>query len=150
MVEEYYKRANEFLKKYPFTIAFRIRMHAKILAKHINEGEEIYYLFPAQKNYNVFDIFSTCLVALTNKRILIVQKRVIPGYRVSSVTPDLFNDFQVFKGLLFGKINIDTVKEVIQLSNLDPKSLPEVETQLSEYLLKVKPKAMGRKEESNE
>ena len=142
MVEQIYQRVNTFLKKYPFTIVFRIRQHSKVLAKHLNEDEEIYYLFPAQKNDNVFDIFSTCLVALTNKRILIVQKRVVPGYRLNSVTPDLFNDFQVFKGLLFGKVNIDTVKEVIELSNLDPRSLPEIETTLSEYLLKEKPKIL--------
>ena len=142
MVEEIYQKANSFLKKYPFTLVFRIRQHSKVLAKHLNEDEEIYYLFPAQKNYSVFDIFSTCLVALTNKRILIVQKRVVPGYRLNSVTPDLFNDFQVFKGLLFGKLNIDTVKEVIELSNLDPRSLPEIETTLSEYLLKEKPKIL--------
>ena len=144
MEEELYSRVNTFLKKYPLTICFRLRKHVKILSKHLNPDEEVMYIFPAQKNNSVIDIFSTCVVALTNKRILITQKRVLPGYRLSSITPDLFNDFQVFKGIIFGKVCIDTVKEVVEVSNLDPKSLPEVETNLSEYLLKVKPKALGK------
>ena len=42
--------------------------------------------------------------------------------------------------MLFGKIYIDTVKEYIQLSNIDPKALTEIETNLSEYLLEIKQK----------
>ena len=44
---------------------------------------------------------------------------------INSITPDLFNDFQVYRGWIFGRVDIDTVKEVVQLSNLDPKSLVE-------------------------
>ena len=142
MYEELYKRVNSFLKKYPFTIAFRVGQHLKVLDKHLNLGEEVIYIFPAQKNYNVFDIFSTCVIAFTNKRIIIAQKKVIPGYRLISITPDLFNDFQVYKGIIFGKLHIDTVKEVVQLSDLDPRSLREIETNLSDYLLREKPKIM--------
>lgn len=142
MQKDLYQRVNEFLKKYPFTIVFRLRKHVKVLEKHLNPGEEVFYIFPAQKNSSVFDIFATCVVAFTNKRILIAQKRVVPGYRLSSITPDLFNDFQVFKGLFFGKLDIDTVKEVVHLSNLDIRCLNELETNLSEYLLKEKPKIM--------
>lgn len=146
---ETYNRVSEFLKKYPLTIAFRLSKHVKILDKHLNEGEEVFYVFPAQKNPNVFDIFSTCVIAFTNKRILIAQKRVIPGYRINSITPDLFNDFQVYKGLIFGKVDIDTVKEMVQLSNLDPRSLVEVETNLSEYLLTMKPKFVNKDEKTS-
>ena len=105
----------------------------------MNADEEVIYIFPAQKNPSPFDIFSTCVIAFTNKRILIAQKRVLPGYRINSITPDLFNDFQVYRGWIFGRVDIDTVKEVVQLSNLDPRSLVEIETNLSEYLLKMKP-----------
>lgn len=150
MVEEIYQRVNAFLKKYPFTITWRIRQHAKVMAKHINPDERIFYIFPAQKNESVFDIFSTCIVAFTNQRILIVQKRVLPGYRLNSITPDLFNDFQVFRGILFGKVTIDTAKEVVKLSNLSPNSLPEIETNLSEYLLHEKPKIMRARRAEHE
>lgn len=131
---------NEFLKKYPFTISWRTTQHAKVMKKHLNEDEEIFYVFTGQKNANPFEIFSSCIVALTNKRILIAQKRVIPGYNLKSITPDLFNDFSVYRGILFGKVYIDTVKEFIAISNLDPKALPEIETNLSEYLLRIKEK----------
>lgn len=140
MEKNVYKLADDFLSKYSFTIAWRIKQHAKIMEKHLNEDEEVFYLFAAQKNPNPFDIFSTCLVALTNKRIMVAQKRVIFGYNLKSVTPDLFNDFSVYKGIIFGKVYIDTVKEFIALSNIDPKALPEIETNLSEYLLRIKEK----------
>ena len=132
------KLANDFLSKYPMTVAWRISQHAKVMEKHLNPDEEIFYLFVAQKNPNPFDIFSTCLVALTNKRIMVAQKRVIFGYNLKSITPDLFNDFSIYKGIIFGKAYIDTVKEFIALSNIDPKALPEIETNLSEYLLRIK------------
>ena len=136
--EGIYKEVSDYLKRYPFTLAWRIKQHAKVMEKHLNPDEEVFYLFAAQKNANPFDFFSTCLIALTNKRILVVQKRVIFGYNLKSVTPDLFNDFSVYRGIIFGKVYIDTVKEFIALSNIDPKALPEIETSLSEYLLKIK------------
>lgn len=140
MKSDIYSRIGEFLKKYPFTIAFRLSKHCKIIDKHLNPGEEILYAFPAQKNTSATDIFSTCVVVFTNKRIMIAQKRVLPGYRLNSITPDMFNDFQVYKGFVFGRIDIDTVKEMVQFSNLDPRCLNEVETNLSEYLTNEKPK----------
>ncbi len=150
MNDSIYTRINQFLKKYPLTIAFRLSSHCKVITKHLNPDEEIIYAFPAQKNISPVDIFSTCIVAFTNKRILVAQKRVLPGYRLNSITPDMFNDFQVYKGFIFGRIDIDTVKEVVQFSNLDPRSLSEVETNLSEYLLKQKPKFLKEMKISNE
>lgn len=150
MQSEIYSRISEFIKKYPFTIAFRLGKHCKIIDKHLNPGEEIIYAFPAQKNISPFDIFSTCVVVFTNRRIMIAQKRVTPGYRLNSITPDMFNDFQVYKGFIFGRIDIDTVKEVVQFSDLDPRSLTEVETNLSDYLTKEKPKFLKDMKESNQ
>lgn len=135
-----YKEVSEYLKRYPLTLAWRIKQHTKVVNKHLNKDEEIYYIFPAQRNPDSINIFTTCLVALTNKRILIAQKRVLWGYNITSITPDMFNDFELSKGIIFGKLDIDTIKEVIRLSNLDPKALVEIETNLSEYILEIKPK----------
>ena len=135
-----YKEVNEYLKRYPMTLAWRIRQHTKVISKHLNRDEDVYYVFPAQRNPDSINIFTTCLVALTNKRILIDQKRVLWGYNITSITPDMFNDFELSKGMFFGKLDIDTVKEVIRLSNLDQKALVEIETNLSEYILEIKPK----------
>ena len=135
-----YKEVSDYLKRYPMTLAWRIRQHSKVISKHLNKDEDVYYVFPAQKNPDSLNIFTTCLVALTNKRILIAQKRVLWGYNMTSITPDMFNDFELSKGLIFGKLDIDTVKEVIRLSNIDSKALVEIETNLSEYILEIKPK----------
>ena len=141
--DDVYAVVTDFLRKYPLTITWRIRQHSKIVAKHLNDEEEIYYIFAAQRNPNSLNIFSTAIVAFTSKRIMIAQKRVLWGYNLVSITPDMFNDFEVYKGLIFGRLDIDTVKEVIRLSDIDPKALIDIETNLSEYILKVKPRNEG-------
>lgn len=135
-----YEMVCEFKKKYPMTIAFRLDKHCKIIEKHLNPDEKVLYAFPAQKNHSVFEIFYTNVVAITNRRILIATKRVLWGYFLVTITPDMFNDLTVRKGLIFGSILIDTVKEKVALSNLDPNALPEIETIISEYMMEEKRK----------
>ena len=61
-----------FRKKFPKTIAFRIKEHAKVIEKHLNPGEEVIYVFCGQKNVSSFMIINSCVVALTNKRLMII------------------------------------------------------------------------------
>ncbi|MCI8467812.1 MAG: hypothetical protein HFI08_06490 [Bacilli bacterium] len=143
-----YDHAKLFKSKYPSTIGWRLKKHAKVIEKHLNPGETIKYAFVGQKNDLFYDIFGTCIVALTNKRILIGQKRVVFGYFLSSITPDLFNDMEVYQGLLWGKVTIDTVKEVVIISNLDKKCLPEIETNITEFMMEEKKKYGTRTEEN--
>ena len=147
MNDQLYNMCDRFLKRYPLTIAFRLSKHMRIIKKHLNPDEEVIYLFPAQRNYIFTEIFSTCIIAFTNKRIIIAQKKVLPGYIFLSITPDLFNDFRIIKGIIWCKIEIDTVKEVVHLSNIDQRAVIEIETNLSEYLSDIKPKFI--KNESN-
>lgn len=135
-----YEKLKEFKQKYPSTIAWRIKSHAKVIDKHINPGETVNYVFAAQKGYSIFDIFSTFVVVLTNKRILLAQKRVLWGYTYLSVTPDMFNDMTVHSGLIWGKVYIDTIKETIILSNISKNALDDIETQITEYMMKEKKK----------
>lgn len=135
-----YQFVNEFKKKYPSTISFRLNKHCEIIEKHLNPDEKILYAFPAQKNTSVFEIFYTNVVALTNKRIMIATKRVLWGYFFVTITPDMFNDLTVRKGLFFGSIIIDTIKEKVCLSNISPKALPEIETIITEYMMEEKKK----------
>ncbi len=135
-----YNLALRFRRKYFGTIAFRLRAHSNILAKHINPDEKLLYVFCGQKGYSNREIFSTCVVALTNERIIIATKRVLWGYFLTSVTPDLFNDLKVQAGMVFGKVIIDTAKELIIISNLSKDSLREVETAVSSYMVKEKKK----------
>ena len=127
--------------KYPGTITwFRLRKHAAVVEKHLNDNEEPIYTFAGQKNDNVLDVWSTCVVCLTNKRLIIAQDHILVGYTLSSITPDMFNDLQVYSGILFGKITIDTLKETVVLTNLDKKCLPEIETQITSFMMEEKKK----------
>ena len=142
-----YEQALNYKKKYPMTIAFRLKQHAKVIERHLNPGEEISYVFAAQKNDNPFDIWTSALVALTNKRIMIAQKRVIFGYFFTSITPDLYNDLKVSMGILWGKVYIDTVKELVCFSNIQREALNEIETSVTEYMMESK-KEYAKKEEA--
>ena len=130
----------KFKSQYPLTIAWRLRAHSKVIERHLNPGETVNFVFAAQKGYSSFDIFSTFVVVLTNKRILLAQKRVLWGYTFLSVTPDMFNDLTVHSGLVWGKVYIDTVKETMILSNIDKAALDPIETQVTEYMMQEKKK----------
>ena len=133
-----YELAREFLKKYPMTIAWRIKQHCKIIDKHLNPNEKILYIFTGQKNDSGFDLVNTNVIALTDRRIMIATKRLVFGYFFKSITPDMYNDLSVSKGLIFGKVVIDTVKEVVTITNIDPRALDEIETNISEIMMKQK------------
>ncbi len=134
MNNKVYSLARRFKRKYFGTIAFRIRAHSKIIEEHLNPNEKIYYVFCGQKGSLNREIFMSCVVALTNERIIIATKRVLWGYFLTTITPDLFNDLEVTSSILFGKITIDTAKEVVSISNLAKGSLTEVETAISTYI----------------
>ena len=133
-----YALAINFKNKYPGTISFRTKQHCKIIDLHLNSGEEVLYAFTAQKNDVFYDIVTSCVVVLTNKRILIGQKRVVFGYFFSAITPDMFNDLKVKMGIIWGKIYIDTVKEKVKLSNISRRALPEIETKITDYMMHKK------------
>ena len=135
-----YNKIKEFKNKYPSTIAWRIKRHAKVIEKYLNPGEEVAFAFPAQKGSSSMDIFSTFVVVLTNKRILLAQKRVLFGHTYLAITPDMFNDLTVSSGIIWGKLYIDTVKETVMLSNISKGAMDEIETQITEYMMAEKQK----------
>lgn len=137
-------KAIQFKKDYPLTICWRIKKHAKVLEDFINPDEKVIYVFCGQNNNDWRDITSSCVVCLTNKRILIGQKRVTWGSFYNQITPDLYNDMQVFTGIFFGRIVIDTVKEKVNISNLDKRCLDEIETAISDFMMKYKKKSSSK------
>lgn len=145
-MSDVYTYARDFKRKYPMTIAHRLKQNSRIVQKHLNPDETVRYVFVAQKNNNPFDILSTCVVALTNKRILIGRDRVVVGYFLDTITPDLFNDLKILSGVIWGKVHIDTAKEFVTLSNIDKRALPEIETQISSFMMDEK-KNHKKKEE---
>ncbi len=135
-----YKKALEFKRKYPMTIAWRLKKNSNIIEKHLNPGEKVLYVFVAQKNDNPFNIISTAVVAVTSERILIGRKRVVFGYFLDAITPDMFNDLKVLGGIIWGKLHIDYVKEYVTLSNIDKSALSEIETNISSVMMEAKKK----------
>ena len=133
-----YQQALSFKKKYPKTIAWRIKAHSKIEQLHINHDEEVKYAFVAQKNAHSYEIFRTFVVVITDKRIIVAQKRLLFGYLFISITPEMYNDISIIMGILWGKVCIDTVKEVVMLSNIEKEALPEIETAISQTMMKIK------------
>lgn len=140
MVDEIYAKAKEFKKKYPSTIAWRVKQHCKVVARHLESSEGVKYVFIGQKNDNIFDIITTYVIVITDKRIILGEKRLFWGYFFVSITSDMFNDVTVKMGLLWGRCIIDTVKERVVISNLSKKSLPEIEANITKHVITAKKK----------
>lgn len=138
MNQDVYSKVQEFKTKYPMTISWRIKSHSKVASMHLNPDEKVIYAFSAQKNDNPLDIITTSVVVLTNKRIVIAQKRLFFGYFFKSITPDMFNDLTVKMGIIWGKIYIDTIKEFVKFSNIQREALPEIETAITSYMMEAK------------
>ncbi len=105
---------------------------------HLSDNEEILYLFLGQKNQHPLDFVNTYIIAITNKRIMLATKRLVFGYFLISITPDMYNDITIKKGLIWGNIIIDTVKEKVYLSDIDPKALPEIENRITDIMRETK------------
>lgn len=135
-----YEKAKEFKRKYPATVAFRIKAHSKLAQKFVGKDEEIKYVFVAQKNFKSYEFINTNVIVLTNKRLLVATKRLLFGYFYKAITPDLFNDITLRSGLLWGKVVIDTVKEIVILSNIDKAALSEIEQNVSNVMMEEKKK----------
>ena len=135
-----YKKVLAFRNKYPITMAFRLKAHSKIIEKYINDDEELLYVFTGQKNNKSIGLPNTFIAALTDKRLLFARKRVLFGSFFYAITPDMFNDLKVESGLIWGKIIIDTVKELVTISNIDIAALNEIETNVTQYMMEEKKK----------
>ncbi len=133
-LSEVEKKLYEYLSNNPGGVAWRVHKHCEVINKHLNPDEEVLFAFAAQKNDQFYDIFSTCVIALTNTRLMVAQKRVLWGYRFKSITPEMFNDLSVYQGLIWGKIKIDTVKEEVVLTNVSKLGLDDIETNITMHM----------------
>jgi len=130
-----YEKVKEFKKKYPMTVAWRLKAHSKLVEKHLKPEEEVLYAFAAQKNNNPLDIITTYVVVITDKRIILGQKRVIFGYFFTTITPEMLNDLTIRMGIIWGKVCIDTIKEVVYLSNIQREALSEIENEIVQNIM---------------
>ena len=123
------ERLLSFKKRYPKTIAWRLRKHMKVIETHIDPDETIKYIFCGQRGRGNF--FSTKVVAITNRRIFVASKRMVWGYFLDIITRDMFNDFNIKGHLIWGDFVIDTIKEEVVISKIDKAALNEIEDELS-------------------
>ena len=56
----------------------------------------------------------------------------------------MLNDFELSAGILYGAVEIDTVKEHFTIGCLDKKALPMVEDALSKYMVNEKLKYLKK------
>lgn len=141
-----YEQVKKFMKRHPGTIAFRLREHCNILDKHLNPDETLKYVFAGQKNNSSISTPNTFVIALTDKRLLFARKRLMFGYFFYAVTPDMFNDLKVNSGIIWGKIIIDTVKELAIISNISKDALSEIETSITQHMAEEKKKYFSKKD----
>ena len=50
----------------------------------------------------------------------------------------MFNDLKVRSGIIWGKILIDTVKELVILSNISKSALVEIEGEITSTMMELK------------
>ena len=141
-----YEQVKKFMKRHPGTIAFRLKEHCNILDKHLNPDETLKYVFAGQKNNSSISTPNTFVIALTDKRLLFARKRLMFGYFFYAVTPDMFNDLKVNSGIIWGKIIIDTVKELAIISNISKDALSEIETSITQHMTEEKKKYFSKKD----
>ena len=133
-----YDEALKFKKNYPATLAFRIKKHSQVAERHLDSDETLKYVFVGQKNNTNLELPNTYLIALTSKRMLVAKKRMLFGYMFYAITPNMLNDVKIKSSILWGKVIIDTVKELVVISNLDIRSLDKVETAITKYMIEKK------------
>ncbi|MCI5732473.1 MAG: PH domain-containing protein [Tenericutes bacterium] len=150
MNRDVYENCRKFLKKYPGTIAWRVKKHASVIQRHINDDEVVLYTFIGQKDTMLIQPFFTTVIVFTNKRMLLGRKKYLGRSFYTSITPDMLNDFEIRTGLFFGSIEIDTVKEHFIINGLSKKSLGEIEDAISKYLINEKIKILKNRKETNE
>ena len=149
MSNSVYTSCKDFLKKYPKTIAWNVKRHSKVVEQHINDDEVVLFTFVGQKDASWTMPFYTTVVVFTNKRMLLGRKRSFGRYFYTSITPDMLNDFEIRTNILFGLVEIYTVKEHFIMGCLDKKSLPKIEDALSKYLVDEKLKYLKNSKNSN-
>ena len=135
-----YDLVKKFKQHYSSTICWRLKKHVKLIDNNLNPNEHVLYAFAAQNDLTHGSIFNTAVLAVTNERLIVAQDRIIIGYKVSTVTPDQYNDLQINAGIIWGTITIDTLKETIYFSNISKKALSEIQKNISTYMIDAKKK----------
>ncbi len=113
--------------------------HFEVIASNLGPDEDVLFVFIGLHNYvSPTKHDNNFAYAITNKRIMMGQKKVI-GQNFQSVSLDQVNDISFTSGLAFGVITIDTLKERFNVA-LDKAQAQNINNQIHDLLLKLKSK----------
>ncbi len=90
--------------------------HFGLIENNLMEGEYVLMTFIGLHNYiSATQHDNNFAYAITNKRILMAQKRII-GEAFQSVSLENINDITLVKRMMFGIITVDTIKEKFNIA----------------------------------
>ena len=89
--------------------------HFNLIALNLVDDEEVIFTFIGYYNWDTQNkLTNNCAFAITNKRIMIAQNKLIGDFS-QSISLDRINDVSIKNGLIIGVITIDTAKEIFQV-----------------------------------
>lgn len=90
--------------------------HFKLIEDSLMKDEEVLMTFIGLHNYiSTTKHDNNFAYAITNKRILIAQKKVI-GETLQTISLDNINDITLNVGIVFGVMTVDTIKEKFNIA----------------------------------
>lgn len=111
--------------------------HFKVVEQQLKEDEEVLVCFIGLKNFvDIANHDDNWAYAITNKRIIMGQKGLI-GEKVVVVSLRDLNDVSFKKGVFFGVLTIDTIKEVFNVG-LDKNSATAIHELVTNALMDLK------------
>lgn len=90
--------------------------HFKIIEDNLMQDEEVKMTFIGLHNYvSATKHDNNFAYAITNKRIMMAQKKSLAGENFQTVSLKNINDITLVTGVVFGVVTIDTIKETFNI-----------------------------------
>lgn len=119
-----------------FSAKWRLK-HFKVVEQQLKDDEDVLVCFIGLKNFvDIANHDENWAYAITNKRIIIGQKGLI-GEKVDVISLRDLNDISFRKGLVFGVLIIDTIKEVFNVG-LNKNSATSIHELVTNALMDLK------------
>ena len=129
----------DYCKEHNFGRGFTERSalkHFEIIQNNLQPDETIEMVFIGLHNYEgIAKHDNNFAYAITNKRILMAQKRVI-GMAFQSVSLKNINDITFTTGVAFGVITFDTIKECFNVA-VDKSAAVSINNELHDVIERV-------------
>ncbi|GAA0697922.1 hypothetical protein GCM10008904_02360 [Paraclostridium ghonii] len=112
--------------------------HFKVIEKNLLSNEEVKMAFIGIHNYiSATNHNGHFAYAITNKRMIMGQKKQISGENFQSVSLDYINDITFTSGVFSGTLTIDTIKEVFNV-NVDKDSARSINSMIHNVIDELK------------